>query len=191
MTHVPCLGLLPTCFAGAHSLLCVFRASAEAGNSLSSQQSGGVAYVLNFSRNGVRSFFLDLQKLRKGNRAAVSELLQAHALFVLHRVVGLNFLHVLHRAAMLPEAWHRRLPTGSHPATLGRPPLLWGCTHRGIHPRTCLVPVSTEVTFVLSLVAMGLTTSCVMVGNWGCFRRASWLSRTNEWVPWEVMCRRI
>lgn len=156
------------CYAGAHSLLCVFRASVEAGNSLSSQQSGGAAYVLYFSRNGAGIFFLDIPKLQKGNRAAVSELLQAPALLVLHRVVGLNFPHVLHRAAMLPEAWHRRLPTGlhpSHPATLGLSPLLWGCTHRGIHPRTYHEPVSTEVTFVLILVAMGLTTSCVMVGN--------------------------
>lgn len=93
----------------------------------------------------------------------------------LHRVVGLNFLHVLHRAAMLPEVWHRRLPTGlypSHPATLGQSPLLWGCTHRGIHPRTYHVSMSIEVTFVLSLTAMGLMTSCVMLENWRCFRRA-------------------
>lgn len=90
-------------------------------------------------------------------------------LLLLHRVVGFNSLHVRHRAAMLPEAWHRRLPTGlhpSHPATPGRSLFLWGYTHRGLHPRTCHVPVSTEVTFVLSLVAMGLTTSCVMVRNW-------------------------
>lgn len=135
---------------------------------LSSQQSGGAAYVLYFSRNGAGSFFLDIQKLQKGNRAAVSEILQAPALLVLHRVVGLNFPHVLHRATMLPEAWHRRLSTGlhpSHPATLGLSPLLWGCTHRGILPRTYHEPVSTAVTFVLILVAMGLTTSCVMVGN--------------------------
>lgn len=76
---------------------------------------------------------------------------------------------MLYRAAMLPEAWHRRLPTGLHPHTL--PP--WGyLIYSGDVPTEAptlelvMCQVSTEVMFVQNLVAIGLMTSCVMVGNW-------------------------
>lgn len=70
---------------------------------------------------------------------------------------------------MFPGAWHRRQPIGLYPPTLP----LWGYLiyHGGVPTEAPtleldMYQVSPEVTLVESLVAMGLVTSSVMVGNW-------------------------